>query len=321
MLYLLTRPHSLIIAVTIMLLFSCQQESQNIALGTLERERVAHTATINEVVIQLPINEGKQVVKGDILVKLDDTQQNAQVAKALAIVQQSSANLEKLRNGAREEEVSAASAKVAGANALVKKNKANFARAKNLAKSNLASQATLDSSLALYDESLANLRSAKELLRELTNGTRVEDLAIAEATLASSQATLASEQKRLADLTIRATRKGLLDSLPWNLGERVTAGSPVAIVLAGDAPFARVYVPEKYRVKIHAGDQLKVRVDGIKEDILGQVISISNEPAFTPYYALNQKERARLMYLMKVQLPNSASKLPSGIPAQVELPK
>jgi HlyD family secretion protein len=33
-----------------------------------------------------------------------------------------------------------------------------------------------------------------------------------------------------------ATRDGILDNLPWNLGERVTLGSPVAVVLAGLAP-------------------------------------------------------------------------------------
>ena len=71
-----------------------------------------------------------------------------------------------------------------------------------------------------------------------------EDLTIAEAILATNIAVLASEQKKLSDLTITAKRDGILDNLPWNLGERVTAGSPVAIVLAGKAPFARVYIPE-----------------------------------------------------------------------------
>jgi len=47
---------------------------------------------------------------------------------------------------------------------------------------------------------------------------------------------------------------------------------------------------------------------------------ISTQPAFTPYYALNQQERARLMFLAKVQLPDSEAALPNGIPVQVELP-
>jgi HlyD family secretion protein len=47
---------------------------------------------------------------------------------------------------------------------------------------------------------------------------------------------------------------------------------------------------------------------------------ISSEPSFTPYYALNQSDRARLMYVAEIQLPDSAANLPNGVPAQVVLP-
>jgi len=111
---------------------------------------------------------------------------------------------------------------------------------------------------------------------------------------------LTSEQKKLDNLTITAKRDGILDNLPWNLGERVTAGSPVAIVLAGKVPFARVYIPEPYRVQIKVGDKLTVQVDGLAQPLLGTVRWIATEPAFTPYYALNQAERANLKYLAEV---------------------
>ena len=66
---------------------------------------------------------------------------------------------------------------------------------------------------------------------------------------------------------------------------------------------------------------LTVHVDGLDVPISGHVRWISAEPAFTPYYALNQEERARLMYLAEVQLPaESAASLPAGLPAQVALP-
>ena len=128
------------------------------------------------------------------------------------------------------------------------------------------------------------------------------------------------KRKKLADLTINATRDGILDNLPWNLGERVTTGSPLAIVLAGKAPFARIYVPEPYRVRLKVGDKLVVHVDGLEKSIVGSLRWISSEPAFTPFYALNQEERSRLMYLAEVQLPDSEAYLPNGVPTQVELP-
>lgn len=308
------------ILITLFLLSGCNGESSNIALGTLERERIAHTATVNEVVVELPIAQGKRVQKGDILVQLDNRLQFALTAKAKADVEEAQANLEKLRNGARIEDVASASAKLEGAKAALLESEIGFKRNKNLVEQGLVSKATLDQALASKDANIASVQSAKEELLKLTNGTRPEDLLIGKAHLAAMQAVLASETKKLSDLTIIATRDGILDNLPWNLGERVTQGSPLAIVLAGVAPYARIYVPEPYRIKIAAGDKLQVRVDGLEQSITGTVRWISSDPAFTPYYALNQAERARLMYLAEVQLPDSFAKLPNGVGAQVELP-
>lgn len=308
------------ICLVFVFLTACDGSPQNIALGTLERDRIAHTATINEVVVELPVAQGSLVKKGTLLVKLDDTIQKAQVSKTEAEVVQAEAHLEKLRNGARVEDVAAAVAKVAGAKASLIESEANYKRAIELRESKTISEAAQDKTLASRDADRASLQSTQEALRKLTNGTREEDLLQAKAQLDAAIATLASEKKKLADLTILATRDGILDNLPWNLGERVTTGSPLAIVLAGKAPFARVYVPEPYRVRVKVGDELVVHIDGLEEPLTGQLRWIATEPAFTPYYALNQEERARLMYLAEVQLPDSQAHLPNGVPAQVELP-
>jgi HlyD family secretion protein len=309
-----------LICCAFILLSACDSRPQNIALGTLERDRIAHTATANEVVVALPVEQGSQVSKGTLLVKLDDTIQKAQVSKSEAEVAQAEAHLDLLRNGAREEDVAAAVAKVAGAKAALTESEANYKRAVELRRSKTISEADLDGILATRDANRANLQSAQEELRKLTNGTRAEELRQAEALLDAAKAILASERKKLADLSIHATRDGILDNLPWNLGERVTTGSPLAIVLAGKAPFARVYVPEPYRAKIKVGDKLVIHVDGIEKPVTGKLRWIATEPAFTPYYALNQEERARLMYLAEIQLPESEAHLANGIPAQVELP-
>lgn len=298
----------------------CNQADQGVALGTLERDRVALTATANEVIVDLPVAQGTFVKAGRLLVQLDTTGQQAKVNRAAAEVSKSTANLEKLRNGAREEELAKAKADVAGAKAALIEAGHTFKRFKDLASRGTASQASFDSAVANRDAADASLISTEEQLRELVNGAREEDLRAAEADLAAAEANLASAQKILSDLSVVASRDGILDSLPWNLGERVTAGSPVAVLLAGAAPFARVYVPEPYRVKIKEGDTLTVHIDGLDTPLYGKVRWISSEPAFTPYYALNQEERARLMYPAEIQLPDSASNLPNGVPAQVDLP-
>jgi HlyD family secretion protein len=311
----------ILVFLVVLQLSACDLQNQkNIALGTLERDRIAHAATSNEVIIELPVPKGSQVSKGDILVQLDPTQQNAYVARAIAKVAEAKANFEKLQHGARKEEIAAARANVAGAQATLVESEANYKRTQNLAKSDLSSQALLDRTLADRDFHLASLLSVKEQLDALIKGTRQEDLDIAKARLDATEAMLAGEKKKLADLTIVATRDGILDNLPWNLGERVTLGSPVAVILAGKAPFARIYVPETHRINIKVNDSLIIHIDGMEKPVSGSLRWISNEPAFSPYYALNQEERSRLMYLAEVQLSAEDSALPNGIPVQVELP-
>lgn len=68
-------------------------------------------------------------------------------------------------------------------------------------------------------------------------------------------------------------------------------GSPLAIVLAGKAPYARIYVPEPYRIKLKIGHKLVVHVDGLEKQLTGTLRWIATDPAFTPYYALNQENR------------------------------
>ncbi|MCO7208313.1 MULTISPECIES: HlyD family secretion protein [Pseudoalteromonas] len=299
---------------------ACSDSNEGVALGTLERERVIHPATTNEILIDLPVSAGQLVEKGQVIAKFDAELQQAIVAKAQAQLAQATAFLEKTLNGARPEEVAAASAKVAAANAAYTQSEANFRRAKTLVKDKLASQETLDSATAARDETFANLESAKQNLNELTNGSRVEDINSAKAQVQAAEAELKVQQKYLSDLTIKAMRAGRVDNLPWHVGERVTKGSPVVIIQANSAPYARVYIPEPYRAKLNQGMTLTVRVDGIDKDLQGELTWIASEPAFTPFYALNQEERARLMYLAEVTLPVSENNLPTGVPAQVIMP-
>jgi HlyD family secretion protein len=305
-------------ALALLLLVSCSNRSTNEALGTLERDRIVLKATASEIILQEPIPEGTMVAAGTLLVQLDDRRQQALVARAKAEVAQAEAQLEELRNGARPEDIAAASARVAGAQAAEVESRASYARVKQLLKQKLTAQATLDSALANRDAAEAALQSAKEELLRLTNGTRKEQLDQATAAVQAADAQLMLEQYRLSELSIVATRDAYLDSLPWHVGERVSLGATLAILLATDSPYARVYVPEPWRARLKVGDRKHVRVDGIAQPLTGQLRWVATEPAFTPYFALNATDRARLVYLAEFDL-EGAEDLPTGVPAQVLL--
>ena len=312
---------SLWILGSCILLSSCFNHSSPKALGTLERDRITFSATSNEIIRQLPSAEGSQVNIGDVLVKLDSKHQQAITAQAQANVAKAKAVLLKLLNGERPEDIAVANANVENARAKDIEVEKNYQRILDLFQRKLVSRSELDSAKATRDSARANLRSANEAFSKLTVGARIEDIDQAKAALNAENAQLALEQQRLKDLTITATRNGVLDSLPYKLGERVPVNGIVAVVLAENAPYARVYVPAAKRIGFTVGKQVVVFVDGVRTPFVGTIRKISDDPAFTPYYALTEQERSHLVYLAEVSLPQSANDLPSGIPAQVDLSK
>ncbi|WP_112322147.1 HlyD family secretion protein [Oceanibium sediminis] len=303
-----------------MLLHSCNAPDADVALGVLARERVSLTATANEIITALPVAEGERVEVGTILVQLDDRLAQANLEVALANRAQAQADLDRMQSGAREEEIAIAEARVDGARAIYGEAETTVERNIRLLERGAITQASLDQDIARRNSALADLRSAEQALIEIRAGAREEDIRITKAQLRAADARVEAERARLENLTIVASRHGVLDNLPWNLGERVPAGSPVAIVLTGERPFARVYVPEPARARLKDGATVRIAVDGVETLFDGTLRWISGEPAFTPYYALNQEQRSRLVYLAEIDLPPEAADLPVGLPVTAYLP-
>jgi len=306
----------------LLILTGCSHEDNSKALGTIERDRVTYTATSNEIIRELPIKEGSFVEEGIIIVKLDTKRQEIKIKRAEAEVAAKRAYLTKLINGSRKEDISAAKAHVD--RALANKNEAekNYKRIVELVEKKLAPYSELDKAKATRLESIAAYKYATEELSKKTTGTRQEDLDKAKAELEAALATKELEIQKFEDLIVVSTRSGILESLPFNEGERVKTGAYVAVMQASDQPFARVYLPEKQRLKYKMGKKVRISVDGSEKLYDGVIRWIATEPSFTPYYALTEDERSRLMYLTEVTLTTSdANEIPSGLPAQMLLEK
>ena len=66
------------------------------------------------------------------------------------------------------------------------------------------------------------------------------------------------------------------------------------------------------------GAKVSVVVDGFAIPFEGKIRMISAEAAFTPYYALTEKDRGHFAYLAEIDLvDDSARDLPTGLPVEV----
>lgn len=309
-----------IILCSVFALVACQQQDPQSAFGTLERDRILLTAPAAEMLVRHDAVKGSQVNTGQALLQLDATAQQLKVAKAQAEVQRAAAALRLQQQGSRAEQVAAATARVQQANLRLKDSERALQRAKQLRQQRLSAQAELDAAELAVQVARTQLADLEQQRHELQSGNRPEAIAQAEFSLESAVQSLKSEQKVLADLTVNASRDGLLEDLPYHVGERVPQGAVIAVILAADSTYARVYLPQANLSQFKVGQKVEVFADGITTPILGTVRKIASEASFTPYFALHQAERAHLMYLCEISL-SGMLELPAGLPVQVHLPE
>lgn len=303
------------------LLAGCAPDTDRVLLGTLERDRIELVAESNEPIIGILVREGDRVAKGQTLARLDPSATDARLAQARAVVAQAEGLLAERVTGPRREEILAARARLAGAQARLEATDKEYQRIAELVDRRLLPQNDLDRQRAARDGAIAERDAAREELLALERGTRSEVLDQAQAALAAATAQLAELEISRGRLDITAPRDGIVDALPYKLGDRPPRGAPVVVMLADGAPYARVFVPEPVRAGVQPGTEATVRIDGTGRDWKGRVRYVSTDAAFTPYYALNERDRSRLSFLAEVELvEQEAATLPAGMPVEVEIP-
>jgi len=289
-------------------------------LGTLERDRLELVAESNERIVELPVPEGDRVPAGALLARQEAGTMEPRLEQSRASVAEAERHLEELVNGPRAREVDEARATLKGAEGQLASEQREFERVRKLVDRKLLPDSDLDLASARRDTALAARDEARARLRLLNEGTRAEQIAQTRAAVERAKAALAELELTAGRYAVRAPRPGLVEALPFEIGERPPVGAPLAILLADGAPYARVYVPEPLRAAYTPGSTVAVHVDGVSEAIAGKVRYVSAQASFTPYYALTQEDRSRLAYLAEVTLEGAAAeKLPAGVPVQVRL--
>lgn len=303
--------------LSVLLLAGCHSKTEGLLLGTLEWDRIGLPAEASEPVLALDVQEGSMVKAGDRLLRLDGRRMQARIAQAQAQLEQQQARLSELANGARSETLDAARADVASAVAARDEARKQYARQAELAGKQLVARSTLDTARATRDRSEAAVAAAQAQLRELTQGTRSEQLAQAEAAVKSAEAALAELRLSAGKLDVHAPRDARVDALPFKPGDQPAVGANLASLLVGDAPYARVFVPASERAKVKEGQKYVLTVEGVDREWHAHVRAISSEASFTPYYALTGDDASRLVYRAELVLEDGEAKdLPAGLPVQ-----
>ncbi len=215
------------------------------ASGKIQPEKeVKISSDVSGEIIELPVKEGQQVKKGNLLVKINPDLYQSGLKRARASLQNSKASL------------SQASSRLIAA-------EQDFKRKKQLFEKGIISKADFQASETNYKVAVANKNSARF-------------------TVASAIATLNEAKDNLARTTIYAPISGTISRLNVELGERVVGtkqmtGTEIMRIANLNNMEVEVDVNENDIVKLKVGDSANIEVDAyLKEKFKGIITEIAN---------------------------------------------
>ena len=218
------------------------------ATGKIQPQvEVKLSSEVSGEIIELPIVEGQEVKKGDLLVKINPDLYQSSLQRSQASYQNIRANL-------------------AQTEASLKQAKANYDRNKTLFDKGVISKSEWDNIVSQYEVAQANKQSAYYNVQ-------------------SAAATVNEAQDNLGRTTIYAPMSGTISKLDAELGERVVgtqqmAGTEILRVANLGEMEVEVEVNENDIVKVAVGDSAIVEVDAyLGKEFKGLVTEISNSAA------------------------------------------
>lgn len=236
------------------------------ATGKIQPEvEVKLSSEVSGEIIELPIKEGQDVLKGDLLVRINpDLVQGA--------LSQAQAGLQNARAG------------LAQAEASLKVSKLNFERNAPLFEKGVISKSDYDRAISDLEVAQANRESAYYNVQSVS-------------------ASVKQASDNLGRTTIYAPRDGTISMLNAELGERVVgtaqmAGTEILRLANLTNMEVEVDVNENDIVKISVGDSTIVEVDAyLKKEFKGLVTEIANsaEATLTADQVTNFKVKVRIL--------------------------
>ena len=312
------------------------------ANGRIEGDRYTVAPKAPGKVVELLAREGDAVETGQVLARLDDARTKAQVDQARAAVEVLEAELaagrtaletlrkqvplqvESARAGVAHGEAGLAAAKSRAGQAakdarryadLLKKKTVDAHQAEQAELAWKVARAEYATAQAALTEARKKLAEA-ELGREKVKG-REQEVAALEARLRQSRAALAEAESTLDDLAVKAPAGGIVTTRIVDVGEVVSAGSPLFDIVDLDRLYLKVYVPGMEIGKLRLGLPARIHTDAFPEQAYPATVRyIASRAEFTPKEVQTPDERVKLVYAVKLYLEgNPEHHLTPGLPA------
>lgn len=336
----------MVFLVALIVYFTTTPRGSDISLiGIVDGNEVIVSPQIMGRIINLTVDEGSAVKKGDLIAELDRTELEASLAAAKA-------NVATLENSVHEAEhnyswtseqtsasldqaqamTTSSSAQLDQARAQLWRDQADLKRMQQLYDKREVSAQDRDHAEAAVRMSESNVKALEDALKAqhasiaVAQANRkqvdVRKSAIA-STIAQLEQARAAEAQTTAQLSytrIYAPIDGIVSVRVAKQGEVVSPGSPIIVVVDVDHLWVRADVEESYIDSIQFGEKMRVKLPS-GNVIEGPVIFKGVENDFATQRDVSRTKRDIKTFAIKVSVPNPEHRLFTGMTATVLLPQ
>ena len=289
--------------------------------GDIDIRQVQTALDDNGRLLDLKVQEGDRVRKGQLLAEIDPVRFRDAVDRDIANVAAQKQVLARLRAGSRPEEIAEARAEVAAAQATLSNAEVTWRRQQALAVRRYVPEQSLDNAATALKTTRANLDHAQQALTLAIKGPRQEEIAAARHQLQADKATLALARRALADTRLYAPEGGVIQDRILEPGDMVSPQTPVFTLALDNPVWVRAYLPEKALGRIRPGMKATIDSDSFPDRrFTGWVGFISPTAEFTPKTVQTTELRTELVYRVRVYACNPGHRLRLGMPVTVQIP-
>jgi HlyD family secretion protein len=170
------------------------------------------------------VDKGDKVREGEVMVRLEDDEYQAQLQQAKGQLANLQARLDEALNGSRPEEVAQAQANLEVAKSDLENARITLDRNRNLLREQVISRQQLDDAQARYDSAQHRVNALQKAFELVRIGPRQEQIAALRGQVEQAKGAVAYADTALANTVIRAPVTGTILERAVEKGEFVTTG-------------------------------------------------------------------------------------------------
>lgn len=253
--------------------------------GRLEAERIDIATKFPGRVKEVLVAEGDTVTAGQVLAKIDPAELEAQLNEAQAAIRQSEQQLEQ-------------------ASALLAQRKGELILADQQLKRSKALGAKGYTPLEVLDQRQAARLTALAAVNSANAGIGQAKAAI-EAAIARAERI----KENLKDYVLTAPRNGRVQYRLALPGEVLGTGGKVLTLIDLTDVYMTIFLPTKDVGQLELGSEARIIPDAAPQYVVPATISfVASDAQFTPKYVETKSEREKLMFRIKVKIPEEILK-------------